>query len=183
MNVKLTNLVPREHVRAIEQAYYLRLGAMVAFALALLVAIHGVMLFPSYQFALEEAAAHEAHLAELERTHAAGEGKSIADRLEELSVTAKRAQELMAVPSATGAIRSVLAVPRPGILVSRFALTQEGGAGTVVITGTASTREALRTYHLALQALSFVAQADLPLSSYTAESAIPFSITLTTTTP
>ena len=181
MSTKQTNLIPRERVQTAERDYYLRLLATATFALTILVIIQGVLLVPAYQYAQEEKMAHEAHIRELERTQGTQEEQSSAQRLEQRAASATQASELMAIPSVTGAVRSVLAVPRPGIFVTRFALTQEGQEGKLVISGTASTREALRTYHLALQALSFVTSADLPLSAYTAESAIPFSITLTTT--
>ena len=78
----------------------------------------------------------------------------------------------------------MLFVPHAGITLTNISITPPavaGGAGKLIISGEAATREALRAYDLALSSLPFVSNVDLPISAYAQTSNILFSMTLTGT--
>ena len=85
------------------------------------------------------------------------------------------------IPSASGIFRTVLAVSRPGITLSGFAYTPAGDKAprVLILSGAAATRDALRSYQLALQGASFALSATLPVSAYAKDTDIAFAITVT----
>ena len=181
MASELTNLLSFDRIRAFRRTYFLRLATLAVFVTAVLIVVHGILLVPSYFYAKEQAAIHQAHLAEIEAASEREGGESIAARFAALNEKAVRALELLDIPSASASLRSVLALPRPGITVTRFtfaAPNASGKEGQMTVSGIAATRDALREYHVALQSLSFVEHADLPLGAYASEREIPFTITL-----
>ncbi len=99
-------------------------------------------------------------------------------RLTNLKNNSGRLLTLASSPSATTVIRTLLAIPHSGITLTSFTFRAGTPEGRVTITGSATTRDALRQYHLALSSLSFAKSAELPLSAYAKESNIPFTITL-----
>ena len=80
-------------------------------------------------------------------------------------------------------MNNVLVIPRPGIVLSGFDYEPSVGksAGTLAVSGTATTRDALRNYQLALEGASFARSADLPVSAYAKDTDITFTITVTLT--
>lgn len=181
MTSELTNLLSADRIRAFRRYYFMRLGTLALFVIATLVVVHGILLMPSYFYAKEQSAIHTAHLGEIAAASEREGGESIAARFGSLNENASRALKLLAAPSASAAIRSVLALPRPGITVKRFtfaAPTASRKEGKMTVSGVAATRDALREYHVALQSLSFVEAAELPLGAYANEREIPFVITL-----
>jgi hypothetical protein len=100
--------------------------------------------------------------------------------LKKLQDDAAYLTHLSATPTVSSLIRAVLKVPRPGITISGFSYSPPTGsaAGKFLILGMAATRDDLRRYDLALAALPFVTNADLPISAYAKEASIPFTITL-----
>lgn len=181
MTAEQTNLLPLEKAREFRQGYFLRLGALTGFVLAFLIAAHGALLVPSYIYISEQEGFAKARLDELSASLASSEEEAMSARLSRLTKDASALTAFAASPSAASVIRSVLSVPHAGILLSSFSYSpaSAGGDGRLVVSGTASTRESLRAFHAALSGLSFVSNADLPLSSYAKETEIPFTITLT----
>jgi hypothetical protein len=79
-------------------------------------------------------------------------------------------------------IQKVLGIPRPGITLSGFSYTPAVSASaltSIVISGTSATRDALRSYQLALQNAPFARSVTLPVSAYASDKDLTFSITLT----
>lgn len=179
MSANLTNFLPPERIRALRGDYRLRVATLSAILLAVLVVVHGILLIPAYLYLSDKADAERARLAELSSGSADG-GAGVAARTAALEQNSAR---LLAVASSTPAsdlIAAILAVPRAGI--SLVGMSYDAGAAPrLILTGTASTRDTLRAYDLALDALPYVANAELPLSAYAKESEIPFTITLTGT--
>ena len=177
----LTNLLPFERARAFRQAYFLRFAALTALVLAILIAAHAALLAPTYLFVSERAALAKEELAAISASLASSEEAEMNARLTRLSEDVARLSEYTSAPAASSVLRSVLALPRSGISLSGLSFTpgQGGADGRMVLTGTASTREALRQYHKSLTALPGVKNADLPLSAYAKETDISFVVTLT----
>lgn len=180
---ELTNLLPKSRRKANRAAYFFRLSTVGVLMLALLVVISGILLVPTYLYLAQQVTANEARVAHLDEALASSEEQAVNARLEQLAQDASHLAELSSKASASGAIRAVLAVSRPGIALSGFTFTagKEGEEHRMTVSGLAASRESLRRYDQALAALPFVSSANLPISAYAAESNIPFTITLTGT--
>jgi len=180
MSRDLTNLLPNDKRRAFKREYFVRLG-VVALSLFTIVVLLGIaMLIPSYYTFTEELRLKEAELARINAALESAQEKAVGDRLTMLSADAKHLTRLSALPSASGAVRAVLDVPRPGISITHIAFTpKQGGGHTMSLSGTAATRGALQNYDRALAALPFVSSRDLPIGTYAKEVDLEFMITLT----
>jgi hypothetical protein len=180
---ELTNLLPRARMRAFNRAYLMRVGALALFMLTGVIIIHGLLLVPSYIYARAETERETIQLAGLNASLQTSEEKEVRMRLGQLSGNIAYLNRLATTTTASAAIRTVLTIPRTGIALSGFTFappnTKESGHMT--ISGTATTRDTLRAYALALGQLPFVTNADLPISAYAKENDIPFTITLTGT--
>lgn len=182
MKFELTNLLSSDRIRAFRRQYFMRLGTVLVFAGALLVGIQAVLLAPTFIYANEQAEIHRARIAGLTGAGDTAGERSVSERLALVSENATRAVALSSAPTASAALRGVLALPRPGILVTRFALETPKSSevpGRMTLSGVAASRDALRQYHAALRSLSFVTEANLPLGAYALDSEIPFTITIT----
>lgn len=176
----LTNLLPEDRLRSLRQIYFLRLAVVSLIVLAGVIAIHGVLLVPSYLFVEGQVRERTTALAEIEATLAGSEEKEVSARIASLSADALYLTRLSGVPKASTAVSSVVALPRPGIRLTgfSFAPVAEGGA-TMVVSGVATTREALRAYERVLSEQTYITSATLPISAYAKDSDISFAITLT----
>lgn len=176
----LTNLLPADRARSIRRDYFFRLGSTAAILIAALMLLHGVLLVPSYLYLSEELRMRHAELDEVNALIAASEERQTSERVESIATNAQTLISLTSLPSATSAIRGVLALPHSGIRLTGLAVGMpEGAEPRMSISGIAATRESLRRYHDALEALPSVSRADLPLSVYATESELPFTIQLT----
>ncbi|MGE5540867.1 MAG: hypothetical protein ACM3TU_01105 [Bacillota bacterium] len=183
MSSELTNLLPPERLKAQRQEYFIRLATVSIFMLSFVLIASGVLLAPSYLFLHQEMQGREAHIQELDaRLNAIG-GEAATKRLAAVATNAMYIARLASTTTSTAAIRTVLDIPRPGITISGFTFTApiQDGKTTMMITGTAATRESLRSYALTLGQQPFISGVDLPISAYAKEADIPFSITLTGT--
>lgn len=180
---ELTNLLPSDRSRALRHEYFLRLATVTLLTLSFVVVAAGVMLVPSYLSFTQEARVKQTELAQLAGTLEAAEEKEVGARLAQLEADVTHLNRLSSQPTASGALRAVLTVSREGISLDSFAYTPNTTAGenSLVLSGTATTRDALRRYNLALSALPFVSKSDLPISAYAKETELPFTITLTGT--
>lgn len=181
MKAELTNLLSSDRTKAQRREYFLRLAAVAAFFVGTLFVLAGVLLAPSYIYAIGQKEVHKTQLATLQDAQAAREEEGVTKRITALTADTQRLRASASSPSVSAALQSVLALPRGGILVTRFTVTApqaSGAEGTMVVSGIAASRDALRQYHDSLGRLAFVARADLPLGAYARESDIPFSITL-----
>lgn len=183
MNAELTNLLPRERVRALRYGYFIRLATVGVLLTAGIVVVNIALLAPSYLFLHEDAKASRGLMTSIDTALASAEGAEVSERLKRLEEDAAYLGRLETLPTASTAMRAVLGVPRTGIRVTGLSYSPPttGGDGKMLVTGTATTRDALRRYNLALGELPFVTSADLPISAYAADSNIPFTITLTGT--
>lgn len=180
---ELTNLLPGSRIRAFRRGYFLRVGALACMLLTGVVILHGLFLLPSYLYAHNEEKQESLQLAGLNASLQTSEEKQVQTRLTQLSANVAYLNTLATTTTASAALRAVLMVPRTGITLAGFTFMPPTGKqpGTMQLTGTAATRDALRAYALALGALPFVSNADLPISAYAQDNNIPFSIALTGT--
>lgn len=181
MRNDLTDLLSPERHHALARDYFMRLGVVaICFATAL-VLVSVLLLLPTYVFLAKSSSAKEARLANIESALSSSDGTALAARLAALTSNTDALAALAHAPSVSAIIRSALAIAHPGITFSGFVYTHadETRPGTLAISGTAATRDALRSYQLALQGAPLALSSDLPVSTYAKDSNITFTVTVT----
>jgi len=182
MYPELTNLLPSSYARQLRHSYFMRLLTVTVIVGIFLLFIHALLLVPSYLYASTRLSAANRELDKISTNSATAEEQQAQTRVRALQTDVKYLDRLSTTPTASGAIRALLLVPKPGVNLSGFSYTAPqaaGGDASMLITGTASTRDALRSYTLALGALPYIKNVDLPISAYAKESDIPFTLTVT----
>jgi hypothetical protein len=181
MHNDLTDLLPPERHHALARDYFLRLGVVTAWFATALILAAALLLLPTYVFLAKNSRTKEARLANIESALASSDGTALAARLAALTSNTDALAALAHASSTSATIRSALAIARPGIILSGFAYTpaDEARPGTLAISGTAATRDALRKYQLVLQGAPFARSASLPVSTYANDSNIDFIVTVT----
>jgi len=182
MYPKLTNLLPRDYKRQLRHSYFLRLLTVGVIMAVLLLIIHALLLVPSYLYASTRLAAEQRQLDAVANSEQTAQEKQAKASITALSADATYLSRLAAMPTGSGAVRALLAVPSPGIRITGFSYTAPTSAksdASMLVSGTASTRDSLRAYTDALGALPYVKNVDLPISAYAKDSDIDFSLTVT----
>jgi Tfp pilus assembly protein PilN len=183
MSHNLTNLLPPERARELNREYLLRLVTVGALIVAMLVVVSGLLLVPSYRSLQDIAAEKQATLTALGGP-AKVQTQNQAETTQFMS-TVSYLGGLGQSATASEAVRAVLLIPRTGVILSSITFSAPTASGAVktpakmTLSGTATTREALRAYDLALSEAAFVSNVDLPISAYAKESNIVFTMTLT----
>lgn len=173
------NLLPPERQHAYRQDYVLRLGSVIFMLWTSLVAVAALLLFPMFVFLTGNAHTKEARLAMLDAALSVSDEKLLTAQLDALSSDTKTLLALSSAPSVTETLRTVLAIKHPGVMLSALTYTPASGAKrvrTISISGIAATRDALRSYQLALAEAPLIASTDLPVSVYAKETDIAFTI-------
>ena len=178
---ELTNLLPAHKARALRREYFVRLVTMALGLGTAAIVIHGVLLLPAYLYAHTEAAREQAEIDRIASSAGTKQERAVKAQINAVRSDITYLGRLGTQPTASGAIRAILAVPHPGIKLSGFTFTAPTptSQAQLAVTGTASTRDALRAYATSLGQLPYVSKADLPISAYAKDSAIPFTVTLT----
>ncbi|KKW41074.1 MAG: hypothetical protein UY91_C0027G0004 [Parcubacteria group bacterium GW2011_GWB1_55_9] len=181
MHNELTNLLPPERQRALSRGYLARFITVIVFMGIALILIAAALLLPSYVLLAKNEHTKKDYLANSKSAISSAEEKDLSTRLSVLSANTAALIALGKAPSASAAVRTMLALPRPGIALSDFSYTSAAGKkpGALVVSGTAKTRDALRSYQTTLQNAPFARSADLPVSAYAKDSDIAFTITIT----
>lgn len=185
MDTELTNLLPLDRMRAFRREYFFRLLTVFVVGCGLLVFAWGFLLLPSYMYLSKTIAAKEATITALGNAFKNADQQAADTELSTLVHNAAYLNSLSKESSVSAALAAILALPRPGVKVTGFSFVPPKGstAGTLSVSGVAASRDALRSYNLALEAVPGVTSADLPVSAYARESNITFTITLTGTFP
>jgi hypothetical protein len=178
---ELTNLLPPERKRALSWDYRLRVSVVAVMLMTALTLAAAVLLLPTYVLLSGNANAKKEHLAGITSTFTSAEEAVLSARLVSLASNAAALATLLKSPSISATIRDVLVVGRPGITLSGFSYIPPSGksSGTLTVSGTSKTRDALRNYQLALQVAPFVQSASLPVSAYAKDTDIAFVVTVT----
>jgi Tfp pilus assembly protein PilN len=145
-----------------------------------LVSIAAILLIPTYLFLAQDLHVQNARLALLESNLVSQNQATLPTYLSVLSTDTVTLTALGAAPSSTDTIRTVLAVPHPGITLSQFsyAPSVQKSMGTLQVSGIAATRDALQQYQLALEAAFPGSQVTLPVSTYAQAAKITFTVTV-----
>jgi hypothetical protein len=174
------NLLPDSRKRALARLYLVRVAVVATTLLAAVLFIHTALMVPSLIYARQVVNDRTSMLAGLGEQLAGSEDKQVGERVQRLTVTAQALAQSAQGPSASGAVRAVMDTAHSGVLITglSYARGQAPDAHRMTIAGKAKTREALRAYAFALDALPYVTSVDLPISAYAKESDITFSLTL-----
>ncbi len=181
MDSELTNLIPPQQNKAFRQAYLLRLATVSLWILIGIMVIQCVLLVPTYLVERQRVASNTQELAKVSAQNATAEEQQASKALSALKGESDYLLTAGKTPAASTALRAILVVPHKGITLSSVTFTPShaGSPTTMALTGVSDTREDLRSYDSALSGLPYVSNADLPISVYAKENAIPFTITLT----
>jgi len=183
MRNELTNLLPLDRQRALSREYLFRIGVIIAVLTTALTFSAAVLLIPTYVLLEESANAKNMQLTKTTATLSSADERALSARLTALSSNAATLVALSHTPSVSATVRAVLAIARPGITLSGFSYAPSSGAGkdsgTIGLSGVSATRDALRSYQLALQSAPFALSAALPVSAYAKDANIAFTITVT----
>ncbi len=187
MSHDVINFLPEDKVQAFKRMYGARVLSATALALVFVAAAHVALLAPAYVYIHETYTSAQMQLAALQNTDQKGESNDIVERVAAAEKNAQTLEAFLDTPQASTFIQALLKLPAVGISLGEISVDiAQTTANTLSmrVSGVADTREALRTYHLAVSGLPFVVQADMPLSVYARENEIPFSIVITgNTTP
>lgn len=177
----LTNLLPTERQWELRRAYWYRLATLAIIVLTLLIIVNGLLLLPTYTYLKTEVGSRTAHLAELDRSLSSANEQQLASRLALLGAQTASLASLATSTPQSGVLTEVLAIVHPGVQITGLTLTPPHAKmpESVTLTGIAATRDALRTYYLALSGASFVDSINLPVSAYAIATNAPFTVTLT----
>lgn len=178
MPSRFTNLLPSAHRLRLVREYYFRLGAVMIALIIILIGAAGILLVPTYIFLVGTAQEKENRLAHINKTLSSADEAALSARLTALSNDATALIALSEKRTASEHVRSALNVPRPGVTLSSFTYTPGTNSNTLLISGTAATRDVLRGYQLALEGMPPATSATLPVSVYAKDVNIPFTITV-----
>lgn len=181
MHNGLTNLLPPTRRHQLVREYYFRLGVVVSIFAVALLGVAALLLLPTYLYLTGSASEKETRLAHITAALASADEVALSTRLAVLSKDAAAIAALSKKPSASVALRAALAVPHPGIALSGLTYVPETKTRTLLITGTAATRETLRAYQIALEGMPGAISATLPVSVYAKDADIGFTITIALT--
>ena len=171
-------------MRVFRRAYFMRLVTIALIVLTFAVILSGLLLLPSYLYVQGEVTRGREALALINTAQLSEAEESVRARGEKLASATANLARLSQAPQATAALRAVLDVSSTGIALTGFtyaAATTADEKSRMDVSGIADSREALRNYVAALNALPSVDSAELPISAYARETNIPFTITLTGT--
>lgn len=178
MPSRFTNLLPAERRLRLVREYYFRLGTIMIVLVITLIAIGGILLVPTYIFLVGTTQEKENRLAHINKTLSSADEVALSARLAALSNDAAVLIALSKKRTASEYLRSALNVPRLGVALSSFTYTPGTNSSTLLISGTAATRDVLRGYQLALEGMPSATSATLPVSVYAKDVNIPFTITI-----
>lgn len=178
MKILFTNLLPMERRHLLVREYYFRLIIVVIGLGILLLGASAMLLLPTYVYLTGSAQEKSTELSHITATLASADEVSLSARLTALSNDAKAIIALSKQPSISAAVRAALSTAHAGIALSGFSYKPDTKTATLLLTGTAKTRDALRAYQLALQNMPGATSATLPVSVYAKDTDIPFTITL-----
>lgn len=182
LSTELTNLLPRSSVRGLRREYFVRLTTIALLMATVGIVIHGILLFPAYLYTHAQVAQEQHELDTMAASASTAEEQSINAQIAAVKADITYLGRLGTQPTASAAVRAILTVPHPGVSLSGFTYTAPltaSSSAQMTVSGTASTRDSLRGYVESLGQQPYVTKADLPISAYAKESAIPFTVTLT----
>lgn len=175
------NLLPDSRKQTLARLYLMRLVVVCALLVSGVLCIHMLLAVPALAYTYQLVADRTIEAVVLGEKLSGTEVREVSGRIKTLNDTAVALSHSMSDGTATQAIGHITAVPHGGVRITGISFSK-GATDTssrMVLTGTAVSRESLRSYVSSLNSVPSVSSVDLPISAYAKESDIDFSITLT----
>lgn len=178
MNRRRINLLPEQRLASRQRDVAVRLGVVACVLVVALTVIGALLLIPTQLLLAQMLEVKQSELATLEANHTTSDQASVSGRLHTLLNNVAAVTALKNSSSMSGTLQKILAMPHAGITIFNMSYTL-GTPPTLLISGTAATRDDLHNYQAAMQAASFIHTSSLPVSSYAKDVLVPFTITVT----
>jgi len=180
MSIDRINLLPESRAQLFVRDYIVRIGVVFVVFITVLIGVAAVLRVPAYVFLTSRVNDLQKDLMTM-KSDSSDNNEDFSIRLATLSANITRLSVVNPNPLASAIIRNILLVSHPGIAITgmNFTIAAVGKPSALIVSGTAATRAALRSYHSALQTTPTVRSAELPVSVYAKDTDIPFTITLT----
>ncbi|MFA7302850.1 MAG: hypothetical protein WC030_03840 [Candidatus Paceibacterota bacterium] len=180
MTDEAINLLPSSRRRWATREYAIRLSVLFLGLVTAMTVVAGVLLIPTYAHLDQSIRMEEGRVTSVGSETGVSHAEVIERRkvlMGKVAILAPRA----AAVSVSEMVRKILAVTRTG--VSLTSLSYATGAAskpsTVLVSGMATSRDALHAYQIALREAPFVETAEVPVSSFAKDADIAFTITVT----
>ena len=173
------NLLPPERIRSLVNSYYSRLVVVGMMLLTGVIFTTGALLFPSYVYLRDTLSAKRSSFGGSGGENT-GEQSLVAARVAALQSRAKILVNAAQGRSTSALLREVLAVPRTGVTLIGFnyTLSAANKPGTLLLSGTARSRDELHAYQRAFRETPFAASVDLPVNAYAKDTDISFTLSI-----
>ncbi len=167
----------------IRKTYFTRLASVVLLALAMAVLLYGLFGIPIYMYLNNEVRSQQQVLSGLKAQLSKQHVEEVENRITALNNNSRFLETIGGHITASSVVRWVLAVSRVGITLSQitYNVSKTTKKITMMVSGSAGTRDELQQYQRALQNTSFISDAELPVDVYAKKKNIAFSIKLTGT--
>lgn len=173
----MVNILPKKEQNDLVTAYYTRLGSAFLILATLAVVIGGALLAPSYILLNDSASASERFTQAVTQTLSLKSKTGGEDTLSSLSEQTTLVNQLTRPPQIPALLSGILAAQGKNIAITKMSFLLEGtGTGTLNLTGTAVSREALVAFVDALKSNSAFANAAVPVQNLAGDSDIPFTL-------
>jgi len=177
----MINLLSEYNARTFKKVYLLRLITVAVFAAATLLAIHSVLLVPTYAFLQAQILNQSVEKEFIGKTLEASGSEEVEERLALLNKKIALLETLPEQPLFINAIEEVLEVSRAGIQITQIAYTPSDAKVQISVRGVALDRDALRSFAKRLEERENIAGVEFPIGNLSKEKDLPFTISITTT--
>jgi hypothetical protein len=177
----MINLLPQHSQNRIVRVYQMRLATTILFLVAFTLLSAVALLMPSYIVTLaEESSARERMEAldiKIEEKRGGVAAEAIATLNHQLSIIDSFKQ----ATTTSEVLEAVHSVRTPNILIHSFSFEHVGGQRAVILTGVATTRDALHAFTQELMRLPVLSEVSFPVSNLAEARNNNFTITATLT--
>ena len=177
----MINLLSEFNKRAFKKMYLLRLLTVALFMSALLLAIHSVLLIPSYAFLQAQILNQNVEKEFIGKTLEASGSEEVEERLALLNAKIALLETLPSQPLFIDAIEEVLEVSRTGIKITQISYTPNDAKVQISVRGVAEDRDSLRSFAKRLEEREGIAGVEFPIGNLSKDKDLPFTISITLT--
>ena len=161
-----TNLLPPNKQKEYTERYLMRVAVVAVYTLGILLAIHSVLLVPTFLFFVEDIRQKESSLVYLEEYT---KGDAVPDsemRTLQIEHDATRLLTLTSSPKATYALALLTRAQVKGVTLTSFSFFQDGSGEKLQVRGVANDRATLESFRKALAQSSGVRGVELPVGAF-----------------
>lgn len=173
----MLNLLPQENRKSLKREYYFRLLVVVAIFILIISAFSGLFLISSFMISVSRqdvALSAQDQLKKIEAQQASADIKTAL-------IKAKNEMALVGKTDGTGSMLAILTLALShkvnGDAITGITIDKTNSAGPLItLSGTANDRQSLVAFSNALDAEPLFTSVNIPISDFTQDSNIPFSL-------